>query len=171
MEKMTTLYEKTRTQAGILKESTARANNQNVLDKFSENENGELLYNGESVGGRKVKTVSYEFGDFGFTTFGDYGDELYVYDDNIPYGTEIKTVRFLYEDKWVDIRNIVDIDQMPYTLNMGVVYSSTMGKKSLAQIGATIAQSNGKVVFFRNIIVQATDEFNVMEIEVDYYEN
>ena len=105
-------------------------NNKGVLDKFGENESGELIYNGKSVGSSErpyltIPGVTSEYmlpvqshadsvSLFLFnSTYTD--DESNVYDLE---GKEIKNLWFKIDGTRIDVKNLSALDSVPYTINM-----------------------------------------------------
>lgn len=148
------------------------AANTSFRKKFSENESGELTYNGETIGGNAsaaMKTANVPSGMFTILPR-DYGDEFVLYD--FPDDAEIHTVRFLYNQQWIDIRNLHMIDGIPYTLNMGKSYvKQDEGVIAVAFIGYQTIIISGEATTLRSFIAEAIESFEVSEIEIDYYEN
>ncbi len=73
-------------------------------------------------------------------------------------GIEIKTIEFLYLDNWIDIRDMIKLDYVPYTLNMykTFFYSGEM-------ILAVISCSSD------NTIINAVNDFAIPSMRVTYY--
>lgn len=161
--------QKSQINSGVIEQISA---NTSFRKKFSENESGELTYNGETIGGNAsaaMKTANVPLGMFTILPR-KYGDEFVLYD--FPDDAEIHTVRFLYNQQWIDIRNLHMIDGIPYTLNMGKSYvKQDEGVIAVAFIGHQTIITSGEATILRNFIAEAIESYEVSEIEIDYYEN
>lgn len=131
MEKLTSLNENQKVSMSSAKQSTAWAKNQAALDKFSENESGELLYDGKPIkAGRSYKTFVCEQSDtFIITAQSSTGVIVYLVNvDDDMINAEIKAVRVGFRDKTIDIHEIGDVESQVPTVNMNkIFYSNAMG--------------------------------------------
>ena len=114
-----------------LKEGMFSLPNQNVIDKFSENESGELLYDGKPIkAGRSYKTFVCEQSDtFIVPLSSSEGVIVYLVNvDDDMINAEIKAVRVGFSDKTIDIQEIGDVESQVPTVNMNkIFYSNAMG--------------------------------------------
>ncbi len=106
--------------------------NKDIIDKLSE-DNGTLTYNGKTIGGSGERPTATKTFSFDETIL--YPDSMTISEcltvistdaiEDIPVGTEIKTIEFKRENgEWVDIHGMFEIDDVPYILNMHKAYFS-----------------------------------------------
>lgn len=149
-------------------ESFLPSDNQSVLNQIGEDANGSLTYKGIPVSGDNYKTLTLYAGDVNVVR-SDYGVELVIYNP-LPIGTEIKTIRFEYDGRMIDIKNLTAIDSTPYTLHMGQVYQSpTTGEPVLAFIGNFATVVSGEFIVAQSFIISAIESYEIAKIEIDYY--
>ncbi len=165
MEKLTSLNENNKTQVSSIKQSPLWAKNQAVLNGLSETYNGFLAYKGLPVSS-EASRLTQEF--FSGAVLIDKVDNntfrLYTYEYGaINEGSEIKAIRIRRTDgQTVDIRNMAEIDNVPYILNMHNVYITETGEMVFALVTfLTDAQ---------NVIISEIESQSIEMIEVDYCE-
>lgn len=123
MEKMTTLNERTRTRIDGMKQSTAWSDNQEVLNKIDENENGELTYKGKPIGETPVKTLPLNSGELFFDTrtinvSGDCFWVIYSVGRNDSTDKMIKDIRFISDEfGTVSIHDLYAYSKLPILIN------------------------------------------------------
>ncbi len=94
--------------------------------------------------------------------------ELIAVTEQIKVGTEIKTIRFLIDEKLIDIRNLMEVDGVPYILNLGIAYISPINQAlSLGMITKPAVASGG---FYESFIFEKLRNYEVSGFEIDYYE-
>lgn len=92
----------------------------------------------------------------------EFTGAILSWEEIIPVGTEIKTIKFKYNDTWVDIHELNILDSRPYALNISKCYedSETIGGYVLAIVG---------IIGSMGVILTAMQSENIKEIEVVYY--
>ncbi len=137
--------------------------NTKFRENFNENENGNLTYKGNPIGSNPpYDTISLDSSQFFSSSIsGDITELCLASEDIISLGTKIKTIRIKYEDKMIDIKNMAEVDGIPYILNMdNVVLSPTFNLPMLALFGCP---------YGANALINAFGEYSINNIEVDYY--
>lgn len=144
--------------------------NKDIIDKLSE-DNGTLAYNGKSIGGSGERPTATK--TFSFDEMILYPDSMTISEcltvistdaiEDIPVGTEIKTIEFKRENgEWVDIHGMFEIDDVPYILNMHKVYFSEQYQTYFYAIVSFAGQSI-------NAIANETSNYMITETRITYY--
>ncbi len=103
-----------------------------------------------------------------FETMLGNGLELALNTAEIKVGAEIRTIRFLCDEKMIDIRNLMEVDQTPYILNMGTVYISPINQIPILAMITKVFTDNGTLQ--ESFIFSKLINYEISEIEIDYYE-
>lgn len=102
--------------------------NQAVLDKLSDNTNGELLYNKKVLAFKQeVDVVEYPSSDYFHAN--DLGSDVYeIVDDAETFnsGVKIVDIEFYYAEQWISVNGMHSLDSTPYFVNMDRTYSSVV---------------------------------------------
>ena len=144
--------------------------NKDIIDKLSE-DNGTLTYNGKTIGGsgeRPTATCSFSFADSVLIPDISTIQEVLTvisYDEieDIPVGTEIKTIEFLYNGEWIDIHRMFELDDIPYVLNMNRDYYSETYQVYFYAIVTFAGNHN------INTISDAVQGYGITETRITYY--
>ena len=111
MERITTLKEKSVVSLSSLRESTAPAKNQSVLNNLGENADGNLTYKGEVVGGVESKIQVAEFSiDDSEAAVRVYTDKVMTIEADLPENARVKRIELL--DETYGINEYVNLEDM-----------------------------------------------------------
>lgn len=123
MEKLVTLSEKKTENVNSLKQSSALAKNQKILDEIGEDFLGNLTYKGKPIGETPVKTLPLNSGELFFDTrnlnvSGDYFWVIYSVGRNDSTDKMIKDIRFISDEfGTVSIHDLYAYSKLPILIN------------------------------------------------------
>lgn len=120
------------TASDITANTLARHTHENaeVLNNLSENESGNLTYNGKEIGGsveRATGEFTVELSYDGASRFNGSECLIQVYEEfeNVTVGTEIKDIQFMNSDgKYISIKNLAEVDLIGYIPLFHKVFSN-----------------------------------------------
>lgn len=96
--------------------------NTDILNRFGYG--GTLLYNGRPIGEIPTKTIELSINEdgFGFEIDTDRNCRFFQWlgmgGNEIPAGTQIETIEFWVNEKWIDIHSMAELDYTSYSLNL-----------------------------------------------------
>ncbi len=97
--------------------------NRELLDRLGVDENGNPTFEGKAiVTERPTASIDILDGDLCGYSSNENQLLLLTWEEILPVGTEIKTIKLKYNDEWIDIHELHIIDSNPYVLNMSRVY-------------------------------------------------
>ena len=149
-------------------------NNKGVLDKFGENESGELIYNGKSIGAPQRPTSTLILNSLeGYATYdrptrGSFiiNDAWYqMSEEDMPLGTEIEKVELSLtgnDNDWIDINDMYTVDGVPYHISVSKVFTDVDGIKAFAMATNLYVGDN----YIYNIIANGNDP---VYIKITYF--
>ena len=135
-----------------LKEGVFSLPNQKVIDKFSENESGELLYDGKLITERPYLTISgvttdymYPSSNYSSSVSLIWYNSTYTDDKSNIYeleGKEIKNLWFKIDGTRINVRDLSALDGTPYAIIMNnLVMSPSFGSLHLVTLASVNAES------------------------------
>lgn len=114
-------------QVRALNEGVFFFENQAVLDRLSDNTNGELLYNQKVLAFKQeVDVVEYPSNEHFYVD--EMGADVYEIVDNAEVfreGVKIKDIEFWYGEEWISINGMNRLDSLPYLVNMDRTYKTS----------------------------------------------
>lgn len=145
-------------------------------NKFSEDENGNLLYKGESIVTSESDRPTAElilnslegYSTYDKPTSGSFiiNDAWYqMSEEDMPLGTEIKKVELSLtgnDDDWIDINDMYTVDGVPYHISVSKVFTDVDGIKAFAMATNLYAGDN----YIYNIIANGNDP---VYIKITYF--
>lgn len=136
--------------------------NSDVINNLGENESGALTYNGKSVQRPTATITTSDIYVTDMIGLSGHTAAIGSYDELLPEGTEIKTIRIKWEDEWVDIHDMYIIDGVPYILNFNKVWNN---EDTALYVFAMVSF----VTSGYNAITSMGINASLDEIEIEYY--
>ena len=150
----------------LVKKKHDHANKESVLDYLAD-ANGTLTYKGKEIGSggvseRPTESIALSNGEFQAYPHSENIISILMWEERIPVGTEIKTIKIKYEGEWIDIHELNILDTVPFVLNMHKCYvdETDTGGYVLAVIGC---------IGYWGAVMTAIQSDSIEEIEVVYY--
>jgi hypothetical protein len=140
--------------------------NRELLDRFGVDENGNLTYNNNPISGeRPTASMTISKGEFQGYSHNENTISILTWEEIIPVGTEIKTIKIKYNNAWIDIHELNALDTVPFVLNMHKCYIDDWDTQGyiLAVIG--IIEIAGVVA----TALKSEHSEEIEEIEIVYY--
>lgn len=142
--------------------------NRELLDKLGVDENGNPTYEGKAiVTERPTASMVLNEGYWMSSIISDsVSIAIYSWEEILPPGTEIKTIKIKYYDEWIDIHEIYLIDFFPNTLHMSSVLQA---KEETEMPDAFVFAVIGKTGVYWGAVATALIDQQIEEIEIVYY--
>lgn len=111
---------------------------------------------------RPTKTITFSDAEVFAYNYDTERLGLLFWEEPIPIGTEIKTIRIKYNGAWVDIHELNTIDSVPYILNLNRCYIDEY------DTGGYVVALLGKHYYWGEVATALKNQ-QIKEIEIVYY--
>lgn len=171
MDRITTLKEKSVISLSSLRESTAPAKNQSVLNNLGENADGNLTYKGEVVGGVESKIQMAEFiVDDSNATIHTQDGAIITVEANIPVNARVKKIEIPDvvngTDEYIALEDMISKDP---TYGLDTPYFIMYPKGKVGRYSPFVAAAVVFPYYVGNSYYEQLDSFYDKTIKI-YYE-